>query len=210
MRDRTGEARLAWTDDHLADLGVHAVCPDYNVRLDLRSIGEAQLHHVAVLLHIGEPPAERDRAGCDFFQDRSMQVMSVDGDVASAILLLACIAERQLEQDLAAVPFSAGECIGMDANLAQPVRRIEIAQYLHDVSRNVNASAYSFKGPSLFINPHRETLALQPSGGCRASKSGSDNCNAGAAPHLRHSPNPRRAFPHRGSTVQAAPAIFDV
>src|SRR5262245_3330564 len=84
MRDCTGEARLAWTDDHLADLGVHAVSPDHYVRLGLRSIGEAQLHHVAVLLHVGEPPVERDRAGCDFFQNRSMQVMTVDRDVATS------------------------------------------------------------------------------------------------------------------------------
>src|SRR5262249_50851100 len=129
---------------------------------------------------------------------------------ASAILLLACIAERQLEQDLAAVPFSAGECIRMHANLAQPLRAIKIAQDLHDVGRNVNAGAYSCKAPSLFVNPHRETLALQPSGGCRASKSGSDNCNAGAAPHLRYSPKSRPLSPHRGSTVQPAPTIFDV
>src|SRR5262249_32767120 len=141
-------------------LGVHAVRADHYIHLYLRSIGEAQLHHFGILLDVGKTSIKRDGAGRDFFQDRDMQVMTVDGNIASAISLRACVAERQYEQDLAAVPFSAGECIGMDADLAQPVLGAETAQYLQDVGRNVNPGANSFKGPSLLINPYHKALAL--------------------------------------------------
>src|SRR3984893_17202938 len=192
MRDRAGEARLARTHDRLAELGVHAVRADHHVRLGLRSVGEAHMHHVAALLHIGEPPAERDCTGLDFFQDRRMQIVAVNGDVAGAVLSLAGVAERQLEQNVAGVPLSTSENIGVDTDLAQPLLCTKSAEYLHDIRRNVNACADSLKGRSLFVYPYWEALALQPSGCSRASKSSSNDCNASAAPHLRHSPQSRR------------------
>jgi hypothetical protein len=109
--------------------------------------------------------------------------MAMNGYVAGAVILLPCRPERQLEQDLAGVPFSAGERIRMNADLAKPMLSIQVAQHLQDIRRNVNAGAHSLKRSGLFVNPYLEALALQQRGCGRASKASSDHRNAGAAFH---------------------------
>ena len=80
---------LLGPDNRLAELGVHAIRADHHVRISHRPVAEAQMHHGAVQFHIGELLAELDRTWLDFFQDRRMQIVAVNGDVAGAVISLA-------------------------------------------------------------------------------------------------------------------------
>src|SRR5215475_4684958 len=151
MSDGAGETRLAWPDNRLAELRVDAIRADHHIRLGLRSVREAHLYRVAVLLHIGEPPAERYCTGLDFLQNRCMQIVAVNSNIAGAVLSLASLAETQFEQNVASVPLSTGENIGVDTDLAQALLCTESAEHLHYIRRNVNARADSLKGLSMFV-----------------------------------------------------------
>jgi hypothetical protein len=74
-----------------------------------------------------------------------MQIVAVNGDIARAVLSIADLDERQLEQNVASVPLSTGENIGMDTDLAQTLLCAKSAQHLHDIRRNMNACADSLK-----------------------------------------------------------------
>jgi hypothetical protein len=89
-----------------------------------------------------------------------MQIVPVNSDIAGAVPSLADLAERQFEQNVAGVPLSACENIGVDTDPAQLVLCAKPAEDLHDIRRNVNAGADSLKGPSLFVDLYREALAL--------------------------------------------------
>jgi hypothetical protein len=71
----------------------------------------------------------------------------------------------------------------VNADLAEPMLSVQMAQHLHDIRRNMNARANPLKGPSLFINARPEALALQQSGCSSASESGSNDRDPGFAPH---------------------------
>ena len=133
MGDRADEARLAGACNSVAELGVHAVRADHHVGVSRRSIAEAQMSDGAVHLHINEPFPELDGSGLHLFQNRRMQIVAMNGDVAGAVLLFPNFAERQLEQYLSGVPFAAGKRIRVDADPAQPIFGAEMAQYLHDI-----------------------------------------------------------------------------
>ena len=114
-----------------------------------------------------------------------MQIVAMNGDVTSAEFLFAHLAEWELEQDFAGVPFSTCERIRVDADLTQSLVGIEMAKHLHDIRRDMNARSYSLKRASLFIKPNLKPLALQQSAGRRAAKAGADHGNAGLALHAR-------------------------
>ena len=138
-----------------------------------------------VQFHIGELLTKLDRTWLDSVEDRRMQIVPMNGDVAGAILLFPRIAERQLEQDLPGIPFSTGEGVRVDADLTQPMLRVEMAQHLHDIRRNMNAGAYPLKRASLFVKSNLETLALQQGSRSGTSKPSPDDGNAGLALHVR-------------------------
>src|SRR6516165_3603850 len=62
---------------------------------------------------------------------------------------------------------------------------IQMAQHLHNIRRNMNASTHPLKRPSLFVNSHPETLALQQSSCSGSSKSCSNDRNSGSAIHVQ-------------------------
>ncbi len=133
MSDRADEARLAGTGNSVAHLGVHTVRADHHVGVSDGPVAESQMRGGAIRFHINEPFAELDCSGLHLFQYCGMQIVAVNGDVTGAVFLLARIAERQLEQDLAGVPLAAGELVRVDADLAQSMFGAEMAQHLHDI-----------------------------------------------------------------------------
>jgi hypothetical protein len=63
--------------------------------------------------------------------------------------------------------------------------RVEMAQHLHDIRRNMNASADPLKRASLFVKSNLETLALQQGSRGGPSKPGANDGNASLALHIR-------------------------
>ncbi len=121
-----------------------------------------------------------------------MQIVTMNRDVAGAVLLAACIPERQFEQDLPGVPLSTGESVRVNADLAQSMICIQMMQHLHDIRRHVNAGAYPLERLSLLVNANLKTLALQQGGSGGPTKPCSNDGNVGPALHESHADEMRK------------------
>src|ERR1700744_1917559 len=116
-----------------------------------------------------------------------MQVVAVYGDIAGAVFFYAHVAERQLEQHLSGVPLPAGEFVRMNANPTQLRVGIEMAQHLHHIRRNVNASADPLESARLLVKSDVKSFTLQKGGGGSAPEPCADDGNPGSTFHASNS-----------------------
>src|ERR1700722_18144491 len=99
------ESRFGGASDRVAKVGVYAVRADDHVGFGRRPVAEIQVRNGTVRFHGDKAFAERDRSALYLVQYRRMQIAAMNRNVASAVFLLSGFTQRQIEQDLARVPF---------------------------------------------------------------------------------------------------------
>ncbi|MNT32959.1 hypothetical protein D3C72_1688650 [compost metagenome] len=184
MRHVAGVLGRLGAQQRLADARVDAVRADHDVGLFDRAVGEAQLHHVALVGDAFQLLVEEQRVGSHGVGQQLVEIAAVHGQVAGAVVPLRVVAQRDLRDHFAGQAVAAVPVVGVAAHVVERVLDADAPHDLHHVGPHVDACSQARERRCLFIQPDLEAGSLQQGGRGRPSESGADNCDSRFALHV--------------------------
>ncbi|SOY41554.1 hypothetical protein CBM2586_A11144 [Cupriavidus phytorum] len=194
VRDVAGVLGRLGAQQGLADARVDAVGADHDIGLFDRAVGEAQLHHIALVGDAFQLLVEEQRARGDGVGQQLVEVAAVHGQVAGAVVAHRIVAQRDLRDHFAGEAVAAVPVVGVAAHVVERVLDADAPHDLHHVGPDMDARAQARERRCLLIQPDLEAGSLQQGGRGRPSESGADNCDSRFALHVISPGNDTRSM----------------
>ncbi|SPA48776.1 protein of unknown function [Cupriavidus taiwanensis] len=194
MRHVAGVLGRLGAEQGLADARVDAVGADHDVGFLDGAVGEAQLHHIALVGDAFQLLVEEQRAGRDGVGQQLVEIAAMHGQVAGAVMAHRIVAQRDLRDHLAGEAVAAVPVVGVAAHVVERVLDADAPHDLHHVGPDMDARAQARERRCLLIQPDLEAGSLQQGGRGRSSESGADNCDSRFALHVISPGNDTRSM----------------